>query len=79
MWNRWPIITIHSPTLVLPYLSWFKGGIHAPATQTNRDTLKATEYFYVGLSLKYRATMMNGRPFIPIQNPTLFLPYLGLV
>ena len=25
MRNRWPIITTHSPTLVLPYLSWFKG------------------------------------------------------
>ena len=33
MRNIWPIITTHSPTLVQPYLSWFKGGIHAAATQ----------------------------------------------
>ena len=59
MRNRWPIIITHSPTLVLPYLSWFKWGIHAPATQTNRDTLKAAEFFFFVLSFKYRATMMN--------------------
>ena len=39
MRNRWPIITTHSPPVVLPYLSWFKGGIHAPATQG--DPIKA--------------------------------------
>ena len=33
MRERWPSIDTHTPTLVLPYLSWVTGGIHAPATQ----------------------------------------------
>ena len=49
------------------------GGVHQ-SPQTIRDTLKATEYFFVGLSLKYRANTINGRPFIPTQSPTLVLP-----
>ena len=78
MRNRWPIITTHSPTLVLPYLSWFKGGIHAPATQTNRDTLKATEYCWPrpqvqGYHDERKALHPHSKPY-----SVLALPWLSL-